>query len=118
MTSQTKCFLSFGEMNPFVFAVLAASVSEAKRTVARCAMELAGLRDLRARRPSQASSRGAMRSIASRRAVRGDQRLRCGSGALRQARGSFRGRPAALQNGLGNSKARKKLRRSALKSLK
>src|ERR1700722_2700363 len=37
MTSQTKCFVSFGEMNPFVFAVLAASASETKRTIARWA---------------------------------------------------------------------------------
>jgi hypothetical protein len=28
MTSQTKYFVSFGEMNPFVFAVLAASETE------------------------------------------------------------------------------------------
>ena len=28
MTSQTKCFVSFGEMNPFVFAGLAASETE------------------------------------------------------------------------------------------
>src|SRR5258708_5710910 len=112
-------------MNPFVFAVLAASASETKRTVARWAIELAGLGDLRARRPSKWAPlaglvpQGAMRSIASRRAVRSDQRLRCGSGAFRQAQGSFRGRPAALRNEvLGNSETRKKLRRSALKSLK
>jgi hypothetical protein len=40
-------------MNPFVFAVLAASTSETKRTVARWGMELVGLGDLRARRPSR-----------------------------------------------------------------
>jgi len=87
MTSKTKCFVSFGEMNPFVFAVLAASAFETKRTVVRWAMELAGLGDLRARRPLWAPlaglvPQGAMRSIASRRAVRSDQRLRCSSGAF------------------------------------
>ena len=125
MTSKTKCFVSFGEMNPFVFAVLAASAFETKRTVVRWAMELAGLGDLRARRPSkgrhsQASSGGAMRSIASRRAVRSDQRLRCGSGAFPSTSSgqAFEAARRRFRTRFGQLQGTKKLRRSALKSLK
>ena len=98
--------------------------NETKRTVALRVMELAGLGDLRARRPSKWAPlaglvpQGAMRSIASRRAVRSDQYLRCGSGAFPSQGGLSRPPRGASERGLGNSKARKKLRRSALKSLK
>ena len=98
--------------------------NETKRTVALRVMELAGLGDLRARRPSKWAPlaglmpQGAMRSIASRRAVRSDQYLRCGSGAFPSQGGLSRPPRGASERGLGNSKARKKWLGSALKSLK
>jgi hypothetical protein len=98
--------------------------SETKRTIARWAME--GLGILVHKGPSKWAPlaglvpQGAMRSIASRSTVRSDQHLRCGSGAFRPSSGqAFEGSPrGASERGLGNSKARKKLRGSALKSLK
>jgi hypothetical protein len=124
MTSKTKCFVSFGEMKPFVFAVLAAYASETKRTVARWAMELPGLgifvheglemSATRRPRPEDrcAASRLEGRSEATNTFVAA---LR----SLRQVQGGLSRLPrGASERGLGNSKARKKLRRSAVKSLK
>jgi hypothetical protein len=100
-----------GQMNRFAFAVLAGPASQTKRTVARWAIELAGLGG-----PSctKALEVGATRwprlSIASGWAVGSDQRLRCGSGAFPSTSSgpSFRGRPAALQNEVWGAPGREK----------
>jgi hypothetical protein len=87
-------------------------------------MELAGLGDLRARRPSKWAPlaglmpQGAMRSIASRRAVRSDQRLRWALERSDKLRAGFRGRHPAPQNEVGELQGAKNLRKRALKLLK
>src|ERR1700722_19654577 len=63
---------------------------------------------------------GAMRSIASRRAVRSDQRLRCGSGAFPSTSSgqAFEAARRRFRTRFGQLQGTKKLRGSALKSLK
>ena len=123
MTSQTKCFVSFGEMNPFVFAVLAASASETKRTVARWAMELAGLGIFlqagpRSGRHSQASCLKE-RCAASRLEGRSEAtNAFVGLWSVPTSSGQAFGAAPALQNEVGELQGAKNLRKRALKSLK
>ena len=76
-------------------------------------MELAGLGDLRARRPLWAPlaglvPQGAMRGIASRRVVRSDQRLRWALERSDKLRAGFRGRPGASERGWGTPRREKR----------
>jgi hypothetical protein len=99
----------------FRFAVLAAFASETKRTVVRWAMELAGLGDLRARRPFVGATRRphASRSDAQHRVSKGGQKrptlsLRLWSVPFDKLRAGFRGRAAALQNEVWGTPRREK----------
>jgi hypothetical protein len=101
----------------FVFAVLAASASETKRTVARWAMELAGLGGSSCREALEvgaksqalrlkercAASRLEGRSEATNTFVAAQER------SLRQAQGSLSRPPAAPQNEVGELHGAKKV---------